>query len=268
MRTPEGVEVTGDDHRLGRLFHQFVQVAQLVLPMPVLDRQMHQEHADLFQFQLDDQPLDARVEVVKALAMHPRCGQEGIGLLAHDGQEVVYRRCAILAFICREVSQAACDEFGLVDHAGPHRAGVHLDQADDVCVLGAKKLRESGQHPPVGAQVARPRHGQVESWSGACGVTDVVDHQTQAQPLEWRDTRLVYRVLGYTDAHVAAKSHPRVRDAQLAGFGRLFPIVRISRKLPQFLLPHHEHTRQAAQPRVPPKSSVTTCAARSMQPKS
>ena len=70
------------------LLHQLVQVAQLVLAMAVLERQVHEEHAHLVQLQLDDQPLDAGIEVMEALAVHARRGQECIGLLAHDGQEV------------------------------------------------------------------------------------------------------------------------------------------------------------------------------------
>ena len=84
-----------------------MQVAQLVLPVPVFQRQVHEEHAHLFQLQLDDQPLDAGIEIVEALAMHARRGQEGVGLLAHDGQEVVHRRRAVLALVGGEMPQAA-----------------------------------------------------------------------------------------------------------------------------------------------------------------
>ncbi len=58
--------------------------AQLVLTMAELQRQMHEEDADIVEFELDDQSLDAGVEVVKTLAGHARRGQQRIGLLAHD----------------------------------------------------------------------------------------------------------------------------------------------------------------------------------------
>ena len=76
VRAPEGVEVAGDDDRLGRLLDQFVQVAQLVLAVAVLDRQVHEEDAHLVQFQLDDQPLDARNRS-SGTARHARAARPG-----------------------------------------------------------------------------------------------------------------------------------------------------------------------------------------------
>src|SRR5256884_230340 len=77
VRAPEGIEVTGHDHRLRRLHDQIVQRAQLVVPLPELQRQVHEEHAHVRQLQLDDQPLDPGIEIVEALAVHVRGGQEG-----------------------------------------------------------------------------------------------------------------------------------------------------------------------------------------------
>ena len=65
MVAPERVEVAGDDDGLAGALHQLVQVAQLVVAMAELQRQVHQEHRDVFQLQLDDQPLDAGLEVGK-----------------------------------------------------------------------------------------------------------------------------------------------------------------------------------------------------------
>ena len=129
---PEGVEVSGDDDRLVRLDDEIVQVAQLVLAMAVLERQVHEEHAHVVELELDDEPLDARVEVVEALALDARRGQERIALLAHDGHEVVDRALAVLALVGGVVAQRLGDVLGLVDHAAADRADVDLDQADDV----------------------------------------------------------------------------------------------------------------------------------------
>src|SRR5688572_29168560 len=78
VRAPEGVEITGDDDRLVGFDDQVVQVAQLVLALAVFQRQMNQENADVIELELDDQPLDTRVEIVEAFAFDPRGGEEGI----------------------------------------------------------------------------------------------------------------------------------------------------------------------------------------------
>ena len=115
-----------------RLHDQIVQRAQLVLAVAELQRQVHQEHADVFELELDDEPLDPGIEVVEALAVHVRRGQERVALLAHDGHEVVDRARAVLALERRVVAELAGDVLRLVDHAGADRARVDLDEADDV----------------------------------------------------------------------------------------------------------------------------------------
>ena len=107
VRAPEGIEVAGDDHRLGGLADQVVQRAQLVLAVAVLQRQVHQEHAHVRELELDDQPLDAGVEVVEALPVHRRGGQEGVALLAHDRHELVERVRAVLALVGGVVAELA-----------------------------------------------------------------------------------------------------------------------------------------------------------------
>ena len=99
VRAPEGVEVAGHDHRLVRLGDEIVQISQLVLALAILERQVHEEDAHVIELELDDQPLDAGVEVVEALALDARRGQERIALLAHDGHEVVDRALAVLALV-------------------------------------------------------------------------------------------------------------------------------------------------------------------------
>ena len=88
---PVGVEVAGDDHGLARLAHQVVEVAQLVLPVAKFERQMHQEDRDVIELELDDEPLDAGIEVMESLAAHPRRRKKGIRLLADDGHQLIHR---------------------------------------------------------------------------------------------------------------------------------------------------------------------------------
>src|SRR6266404_3249017 len=180
VRAPEGVEVTRHDHRLRRLHDQIVQRAQLVLPLPELERQVHEEHAQVRQLQLDDQPLDSGIEVVEALAMHVRRGQEGVALLAHDGHELVDRAGAVLALEGRIMAELSGDVLRLVEHPGADRAAVHFDQSDDIRALGADELGDAAQHLAVAAQVTRARHRQVKGGPGAGGVADVVDEQSHS----------------------------------------------------------------------------------------
>ena len=132
---PERVEVASHDHRLGRFLHQLEHLAQLGVAVPELERQVHEEDAHVVELELDDQPLDAGVEIVEALALDPRRGQEGIGLLVHDRHERVERARAVLALVGGVMAQRFGDDLGLVDVAGADRPGVDLDQADDVGVV-------------------------------------------------------------------------------------------------------------------------------------
>ena len=82
-----------------RLGDEVVQVAQLVLALAILEREVHEEDADVVELELDDEALDARVEVVEAFALDARRGQERVALFAHDGHEVVDRALAVLALV-------------------------------------------------------------------------------------------------------------------------------------------------------------------------
>src|SRR5580692_462295 len=181
VRAPEGVEVPGHDHRLRRLLDEVVERAQLVLAVAVLDRQVHQEHAHLRELKLDDEALDAGIEVVEALAVHGGRRQEGVALLAHDGHELVERVGPVLGLVGGIVAELAGDVVGLVQHAGADRAGINLDEADDVGFLGADELGDAAEHLAVAAQVACARQRQVEGGSGAGGVADVVDEQSHGE---------------------------------------------------------------------------------------
>ena len=115
---PIGIEVAGDDHGLGGFAHQVIEVAQLILAVPELQGQMHQEYRDVIEFQFDDEPLDAGVEIMETLAANPGRRQKCVGLLAHDRHQVIDRRDAILALIGRVVAQGARNEIRLIDHSG------------------------------------------------------------------------------------------------------------------------------------------------------
>src|ERR1700730_10625763 len=59
--SPVGIEVNRDDDRLLSFAHQIVKIPQLVLAVPELQRQMHQENRHIIELQFDDQALDAGV---------------------------------------------------------------------------------------------------------------------------------------------------------------------------------------------------------------
>ena len=114
---PVGVEVPGDDHGFAGLAHQIVQRAQLVLAVPVFERQMHQEDRDVVQLKLYDEPLDAGVEVMESFAADPGRSEKRIRLLAHDGHQLIQRGYAVLALEGGVMAERAGDELRLVDHS-------------------------------------------------------------------------------------------------------------------------------------------------------
>ena len=165
---------------LGGAHHQVMQCAQLVLAVSVLERQVHQEDADVVQLEFDDQTLDAGVEVMEALARHTRRGQQRVRLFAHDRQQLVDGGRAVLALMGGIVADRVGDVGGLVEHAGAHRAGVDFHQTHDVRVLGADEGRDLLEHPSAAAQVAGARHRQMERRAGTGRVADVIDDQSHA----------------------------------------------------------------------------------------
>jgi hypothetical protein len=157
-----------------------VQVAQLVLALPVLERQVHEENAYVVELELDDEPLDAGIEVVEALAFDARRGEKGIALLAHDGHEVVDRALAVFALISAVVAQRFGDVLGLVQHAAANRSDVDLDEAHDVRILFLHETGDAIEHTAAGTQVSRARKRQMKSRSGAGGISNVVYEEAQA----------------------------------------------------------------------------------------
>ena len=94
-----------------------VLITVVVLTLAVFERQMDQEDAHVIELELDDQALDAGVEVVETLALDARRRQEGVALLAHDGHEIVDRGLAVLALVGRVVPECLGDVLSLVEHA-------------------------------------------------------------------------------------------------------------------------------------------------------
>src|SRR5688572_4023988 len=135
MLAPEGVEVAGDDDRLLRGHDEIVQMLQLRMAVTELQGKMHEKDCALLELELDDQTLDSFVEIVKALAMHSRRGQERVALVAQDREPLVQRSGAVLALVNGVVPERARDDVGLVDAARPDRPRVDLDEPDDVRVL-------------------------------------------------------------------------------------------------------------------------------------
>ncbi|CAA2962656.1 Hypothetical predicted protein, partial [Olea europaea subsp. europaea] len=152
VRSPERVEVTGNNDRLWRLHNQIVQGAKLILAVAEFQGQVHQEHTHVIELELNDQALDAGIEVVEAFAVHMRSGQECVGLLAHNGYEVVDGPRTVLALKRGIVADLAGNVLGLVHHAGTDGTGVDLDEADHIRMLVADEVGNAVEDLAVAAQ--------------------------------------------------------------------------------------------------------------------
>ncbi len=82
---------------------------KLRMTMAKLQRQVHEEDRAILELELDDQPLDAFVEIVKSLAVHARCGEKSVALLAQNRQPLIQRRGAVFALIDGVVAERARD---------------------------------------------------------------------------------------------------------------------------------------------------------------
>src|SRR5688572_2770762 len=102
------------------------------MPMTKFQRQVHEKDRALLELELDDETLDAFVEVVESLAMNSRCRQKRVALIAQNRQPLVQGAGAVLALVDGVVAESASDHLGLVDATCPDRTGVDLDEADDV----------------------------------------------------------------------------------------------------------------------------------------
>src|SRR5262245_31522734 len=230
VRTPEGVEVARHDHGLARLQDQVVERAQLVLALPELQRQVHEEHAHVRQLELDDEALDAGVEIVEALTVHVRRGQEGVALLADDRHELVDRVCAVLALESRVVPELGGDVLGLVKNPRTNRTRVDLHQADDIGLHGPQKLGNAGEHFAVAAKVAGTRYRQMECRARAGGVAYVVDEQSHLAGKPAPEDSGVAKTRFYRgEASRAVSGAPSPRNARVARRRRGTGAVRVSR---------------------------------------
>jgi hypothetical protein len=64
-------------------------VPELKMAVTIFERQMHQENGQPIKLQLDDESLDAGIEIVKPLTGDPRRREKRIRLLAQDRQVLI-----------------------------------------------------------------------------------------------------------------------------------------------------------------------------------
>ena len=93
---------------------------------------MNEKYGAVIELELDDEALDAFVEVMKPLSVHARCGEKRIALLSYGRQPRVERSRAVLALVGRVMPKRFGDGLGLVDAAATNRARVDLDEADEL----------------------------------------------------------------------------------------------------------------------------------------
>jgi hypothetical protein len=123
------------------------------------------------------------VEVMEALAFHPRRREEGVGLLVQDGHVRVEGVRPVLALVDGVMPERLRDDGRLVHVAGADRAGVDLDEPDDVGVFALDEPGDAGQDPLVAAEIASARDGEVESSACARGVADVIEQKAHQAPI-------------------------------------------------------------------------------------
>ena len=81
---PEGVEIARDYDRFGAGLDEIIKVGQLVMPMPVFERKMDQENPDSLKLELDQEPLDTRLEIMEMNLPKASPGDERVGLFPDD----------------------------------------------------------------------------------------------------------------------------------------------------------------------------------------
>ena len=205
---PESVEVASHNNGLVAGFHQAVKVPQLFLPVAILQGQVHQKDRTVLKLQFDNETLDAGIEEVKALAMHARRGEEGIALLADDGHSRVEGTHTVFAGVGTVVPELCCDMVSLVHALGAHGTRVHLDQADQVRIKLFKEGSDAIQNSRVPPQIPGPGQGQMERGSGASGITDIVDDETQSTLYAPAGCGQCAKTLDSTDGNAYYRSQP------------------------------------------------------------
>src|SRR5690606_31472739 len=162
---------------------QIVKGSKLRMAMAILERQMHEKNRAILELELDDQALDAFVEVMEAFSVDVRSREERIPLLADDRQPLIQRADPVLALVHRIVTERFADRFGLVDPAAADRARVDLDEGHDVRLLGLDELDDALQVLGVADQVAHAGQRPVNRLPEPQTVTDVVEKQAHAASL-------------------------------------------------------------------------------------
>jgi len=154
-------------------------MVHLLLAMPVSKRQMHQEQAQPGHLQLDDEPLDTQIKVMKALDGIGLAGEEGVALLAHDRQILVDGAPRVLAVIRGYQAGGIRNDLSLIVRGGPYRTHVHLDQPGNIRMHGADELDDALEIPARGAHVAAdPGQRKIKRRTMAGTITDVIKQQT------------------------------------------------------------------------------------------
>src|SRR5690606_37756974 len=176
--SPECIEIASNDHGLLGHRYQIVEFAKLQVPVAVLQRQVHQENRKAFEFELDDQPLYAGVEVVKGLAMDIRRGEKRILLLADDRQELVDRPGAIVDFVGCVEPEIGGDFDGLADATTPDRSCVEFNEPDYVRLGAADEGSNLRQYALVPEDIAGARQRHMHRRSRADGVADVIEKKS------------------------------------------------------------------------------------------
>ena len=75
---PEGIEVAGNDNFLVGILDQAVQLLELILPMPVFERQVDDKNGDGLQVRLDNQLLDSLFKIVETKIFNALLSEQSI----------------------------------------------------------------------------------------------------------------------------------------------------------------------------------------------
>ena len=138
----EGIEVTCDQIGFFGFLHQRGQVGQLALAAAFAESQMDNKNDDLFQFQFKDEAFDAFAEEVGFLANDIVVAEEGIGLLAHDGQASQPGPFSVFGAAERPMTQFLSDGIGLALIPCTIGTGINLNESENIGLLLTKKADE------------------------------------------------------------------------------------------------------------------------------
>lgn len=100
---------------------------------------MDDKNGDRSQVGLQDQPLDALVEIVEMNILYTLFGQQGIGLLSQHRDLLRQGMEVVLAFDDIIIAQGVSDGLCLAYVAAAIGAGVDFHQSDDIRINGRDK---------------------------------------------------------------------------------------------------------------------------------